>query len=99
VLRTLPEIAPFKNQFRADLQHPSLIKSTRTRSHPDFDVHLCAADPTILDELSATLTLPDYGRVARDSGTIAECQDWPSLGHPGLVWLFEALMPDQTILW
>ena len=38
-------------------------------------------------------------RVARDSGAIAECQDWPSLGYPGLVWLFGALMPDQTILW
>jgi hypothetical protein len=38
-------------------------------------------------------------RFARDSGAIAECQNWPSPGHPGLVWLFGALMPDQTILW
>jgi hypothetical protein len=33
----------------------------------DFAVRCCPKYPAILDELSATLTLPDYGRVARQS--------------------------------
>jgi hypothetical protein len=37
----------------------------------DFAVHWCAADPRIPDEWSATLPLPDYGRVARHPTPIA----------------------------
>jgi len=38
-----------------------------------------AADSTILDEWSANLTLPDYGRVARDSTRIRLAELLPYL--------------------
>jgi hypothetical protein len=37
-----------------------------------FVLPWCSANPAILGGLSATLTLPDYERVARDPGTITD---------------------------